>query len=109
MSLVNAFDDFECFVTITHTGTCSSDDYSSRLNRIPDSIGKEIEKACEGIYPLHNVFICKVKVLKKPKFDFRKLMEIHGEGYSETKNTVTDFGEAVARPMGYEPPVQQSV
>jgi len=36
---------------------------------IPDSIGKDIEKACQGIYPLHDVFIRKVKVLKKPKFD----------------------------------------
>ncbi|XP_019920998.3 small ribosomal subunit protein eS1 [Magallana gigas] len=92
------------------TKEVTSNDMKEVVNKlIPDSIGKEIEKACEGIYPLHNVFICKVKVLKKPKFDFRKLMEIHGEGYSETKNTVTDFGEAVARPMGYEPPVQQSV
>ena len=100
------------FAFITYLCTCSTrhcgDDFLL-FNRIPDSIGKDIEKACEGIYPLHNVFICKVKVLKKPKFDFRKLMEIHGEGYSETKSTVTDFGEAVARPMGYEPPVQQSV
>ena len=37
--------------------------------RIPDSIGKDIEKACQGIYPLHDVFVRKVKVLKKPKFD----------------------------------------
>lgn len=88
---MNAFIDFECFVTITH----SSNDFSSLLNRIPDSIGIGI-----GIYPLHNVFICKVKVLKKPKFDYRKFMEMHGEGYSETKSTVTDLGEAVARPMG---------
>ena len=37
--------------------------------RIPDSIGKDIEKKCQSIYPLHDVFIRKVKVLKKPKFD----------------------------------------
>lgn len=37
--------------------------------RIPDSIGKDIEKVCQGIYPLHDVLIHKVKVLKKPKFD----------------------------------------
>lgn len=36
---------------------------------IPDSIGKDIEKFCQGIYPLHDVFVRKVKVLKKPKFD----------------------------------------
>jgi len=42
------------------------------LFRIPDSIGKDIEKACQGIYPLHDVLVRKVKILKKPKFD-RKL------------------------------------
>ena len=36
---------------------------------IPDSIGKDIEKACQGIYPLRDVHIRKVKILKKPKFD----------------------------------------
>lgn len=75
--------------------------------RIPDSIGKDIEKACQGIYPLHDVFIRKVKVLKKPKFDIGKLMEMHGDGGSKT--VITDSGETVARPEGYEPPVQQSV
>ena len=39
------------------------------LRRIPDSISKDIEKRCQSIYPLHDVFIRKVKVLKKPKFD----------------------------------------
>merc|ERR1712178_185388 len=40
-------------------------------------IGKDIMKACEGIYPLQNVFIRKVKILKAPKFDAAKLAEIH--------------------------------
>ena len=42
------------------------------IDRIPDAFGRDIEKACQSIYPLHDVFIRKVKVLKKPKFD-RKL------------------------------------
>merc|ERR1719245_2879821 len=33
---------------------------------------KDIEKACQGIYPLHDVYVRKVKVLKKPKFDVGK-------------------------------------
>ncbi|KAK9735293.1 hypothetical protein RND81_04G196600 [Saponaria officinalis] len=49
---------------------------------IPKSIGKEIEKATTGIYPLQNVYIRKVKILKSPKFDLGKLMEVHGD-YSE--------------------------
>jgi len=51
---------------------------------IPESIGKEIEKQTEGIFPLKDVLIRKVKVLKKPKFDITKLMELHGEGGDDT-------------------------
>merc|ERR1712050_40744 len=46
---------------------------------IPESISKEIEKQCQGIFPLKDVLIRKVKILKKPKFDITKLMELHGE------------------------------
>jgi len=46
---------------------------------IPDSIAKVIEKECQGIYPLRDVAIRKVKIIKSPKFDAFKLMEIHGE------------------------------
>lgn len=35
-----------------------------------------------GIYPLQNVAVRKVKVLKAPKFDLTKLMEVHGD-YSD--------------------------
>ncbi len=51
----------------------------------------EIEKACQSIFPLQNVFIRKVKVLKKPKFDLLKLMEMHGDSAGE------DTGAAVAK------------
>merc|ERR1712017_59401 len=52
---------------------------------IPEYIGKDIQKACEGIYPLQNVFIRKVKILKAPKFDASKLAEIHsGDTGAET-------------------------
>mmetsp|Transcript_13005 Transcript_13005/g.17547 ORF Transcript_13005/g.17547 Transcript_13005/m.17547 type:complete len:262 (-) Transcript_13005:80-865(-) len=47
---------------------------------LPEAIGKEITKATHTIYPLRDVFIRKVKVLKQPKFDLAKLMELHGEG-----------------------------
>ncbi|CAE8692467.1 unnamed protein product [Polarella glacialis] len=47
---------------------------------IPESIGKEIEKQTQGIFPLKNVMVRKVKILKKPKFDITKLMELHGDG-----------------------------
>ncbi|CAM8901480.1 unnamed protein product [Rhodiola kirilowii] len=59
---------------------------------IPESIGKEIEKATSSIYPLQNVYIRKVKILKAPKFDLGKLMEVHGD-YSE------DVGMKVDMPL----------
>ena len=37
--------------------------------------GKEIEKATQGIYPLQNTAIRKVKILRAPKFDITKLLE----------------------------------
>jgi len=54
---------------------------------IPDSIAKIIEKECQGIYPLRDVAIRKVKIVKSPKFDVYKLMEIHGEGAAASVDT----------------------
>jgi len=45
---------------------------------ISEIIGKEIEKHTQSIYPLQNVLIRKVKVLRSPKVDVSKLMEMHG-------------------------------
>jgi len=52
---------------------------------IPEAIGKQIERECQGIYPLQNVFVRKVKVLKAPKFDPYKLFELHGEAKTSSK------------------------
>lgn len=46
---------------------------------VPEAIGREIEKACRSIYPLQNVYVRKAKILKSPKFDVSKLLELHGE------------------------------
>ncbi|KAJ3084740.1 ribosomal 40S subunit protein S1B [Quaeritorhiza haematococci] len=70
---------------------------------VPEVIGKEIEKACQGIYPLQNVFIRKVKILKAPKFDLGKLLEMHGDSADDT-------GSKVVPGKDYkEPPVFESV
>jgi small subunit ribosomal protein S3Ae len=44
---------------------------------ITDQVGKQITKECTKIFPLENVLVRKVKVLKKPKFDLTKLMELY--------------------------------
>ena len=52
------------------TREVSTKDLKDVVNKLlPDSMGSDIEKASQGIYPLHDCFIRKVKCLKKPKFD----------------------------------------
>nr|KAJ0195331.1 hypothetical protein LSAT_V11C700351170 [Lactuca sativa] len=62
------------------------------LKFIPESIGNEIEKATSSIYPLQNVFIRRVKILKAPKFDLGKLMEVHRD-YSEDVSKVERWAD----------------
>jgi len=65
---------------------------------VTEIIGKEIEKATQGIYPLQNVFVRKVKVLRAPKTDLGKLLELHGGA-----GAAADSGAAVARPEDAKP------
>lgn len=60
---------------VNQASSCDLKDLVQKF--IPEVIGKEIEKATTGIYPLQNVFIRKVKILKAPKFDLGKLMEVY--------------------------------
>merc|ERR1712226_935260 len=74
-------------------GKCMLRDLVKKL--IPESIGKEIVRKTQGVYPLKDVHIRKVKVLKKPKFDITKLMELHGDSGG-------DAGTEMLRPEGEE-------
>jgi len=88
----------------------SSTDLKDVVNKlIPDSMAKDIEKAAQGIYPLHDVYIRKVKVMKRPRFDLTKLMDMHGEGKGAAVAADPATGEVVERPEGYEPPVMDAV
>jgi len=94
------------------TAEVTTADLKEVVNKlIPDSIAKDIEKKCQNIYPLHDVMIRKVKVLKKPKFEIGKLMEMHGEGKAAATAPVGEGDAKVDRPVGegYEPPVQTTV
>ncbi|CAG8740826.1 8120_t:CDS:2, partial [Cetraspora pellucida] len=72
------------------------------LKFVPESIGRDIEKACQGIYPLQNVYIRKVKILKSPKFDVQKLLDLHGDNL--------DTGSKMGGGREFkEPEIQESV
>ncbi|KAF6361744.1 hypothetical protein mRhiFer1_009970 [Rhinolophus ferrumequinum] len=76
---------------------------------IPDSTGKDTDKVCQSISPLRNVFVRKVKTLKKRKSEQGELMELHGEGSSSGKATGDETGAKAEQADAYEPPVQESV
>lgn len=59
---------------------------------VPNVIGKQIEKECQGIYPLQNVMVRKVKMLRAPKIDVGRLLEVHGESAA---NKAAETGKAV--------------
>ena len=61
-------------IMANQASTCDLKELVSKF--IPEVIGKEIEKSTSSIFPLQNVFIRKVKILKAPKFDLGKLMEV---------------------------------
>jgi small subunit ribosomal protein S3Ae len=73
------------------TKEASTVDLKDLVNKfIPEAIGQRIEKECQWIFPLQNVLIRKVKLLKMPKFDQNKLLEIHGDtvATAETGTTI---------------------
>lgn len=68
------------------TAEAAKSDLKQLVNKfIPEALGKEIEKGCQGIYPLQNVYIRKAKMTKQPRFDLVKLMELHGDSSEEGK------------------------
>lgn len=44
-----------------------------------NSIEKEVYRATLSLFPLQGVMVRKVKVIKRPRFDIAKLMELHGD------------------------------
>jgi small subunit ribosomal protein S3Ae len=54
---------------------------------IAENVAKQITKECSKIFPLENVLIKKVKVLKKPKFDLTKLMELYQSNAEKQQRT----------------------
>jgi len=66
------------------TEEASSEDLKGLMQKlIPNAIGEKIATATSSIFPLRDCMIRKVKMLKKPKFDIVKLMEMHGDGLED--------------------------
>jgi len=65
---------------------------------IPGAIGQSIEKAVQAIFPMKDVYVMKAKMLKMPKFDLTKLMEVHtaAEGDAGMKVDREEEGEVKA-------------
>jgi small subunit ribosomal protein S3Ae len=61
---------------IQRESACDLNDLVNKF--VSEVIGREIEKSTQGIYPLQNVMIRKVKMLRSPKTDVGKLLELHG-------------------------------
>jgi small subunit ribosomal protein S3Ae len=75
----------------------SAGDLNELINKLQtEIIGREIDRATNGIYPLHNVHVRKAKVLKSPKFDIGKLLENHG-GAELISKMVAEAGKKMER------------
>jgi small subunit ribosomal protein S3Ae len=81
---------------IIESTKCDLKEIVSKL--IPESIGKDVIKACQAIFPLQNCFIRKVKILKKPKFDILKLMEVHTTTEDTGKKVTGINGDVTEEP-----------
>merc|ERR1712059_147278 len=68
---------------IKKTTYAASSQIRAIRKKMTEIIGREIEKATQGIYPLQNVHIRKVKLLKAPKFDLGALLNLHGESNTD--------------------------
>ncbi|KAJ3275639.1 ribosomal 40S subunit protein S1B [Terramyces sp. JEL0728] len=64
---------------------------------VAEVIGTDITKSCQGIYPLQHAHVRKVKILKAPRFDLGKLLELHGES-GEDKGTKVVVGKDYKEP-----------
>ena len=70
---------------------------------ISDSAGKDTEKACWSMYLPHDVFVRKVKMLKKPKLELGKLTSFVVKA-AVLEKLPDETGAEVERADGDEPP-----
>ena len=68
---------------------------------IPNSIGRQIERETQGIYPLKEVHIRKVKMIKAPRLDAQKLNELYT---GQAAISFEEVGKPVDTPAAPEEP-----
>merc|ERR1712194_821440 len=73
-------------------GACSLKEMVNLL--ISDKLESDIKSGCQNIFPLDPVHVHKVKLVRKPKTDFTKLMEIHDGGLETEGGIPVDESEA---------------
>lgn len=61
---------------------------------ISDKLENDIKSSCQSIYPLDPVHVFKVKIVRKPKVDFTKLMEIHEGATADDGTAIAESEEA---------------
>mmetsp|Transcript_14906 Transcript_14906/g.21692 ORF Transcript_14906/g.21692 Transcript_14906/m.21692 type:complete len:261 (-) Transcript_14906:47-829(-) len=77
----------------TMTNAAQSNDLKNLVPiLISESLSKDITKACAHIFPLQNVYVRKVKMVKRPKFDITKLLEMYKNVPTETASKTEDTG-----------------
>jgi small subunit ribosomal protein S3Ae len=81
----------------TMTAECSTVDLRTVMSKVvAGSIGDEIMKAAKPIFPLQNTFVHKIKIIKAPKPDVTRLMELHSGAAEDTGKAVGHADEAAA-------------
>lgn len=88
------------------TKEASSNSLRDFVKRVlANAVSNDLEKATRGIYPLKDIYVRKVKMVKKPAFDLTRLMELHSasgdasaEGVQVDRNVIPE-SEAAKNPL----------
>lgn len=64
-------------IIVEEAKTCNLKQVAGKF--VERQIEKRIGKECNRIFPLQNIYLKKVKMLKKPKFDFSRLMDMYSD------------------------------
>lgn len=64
-------------IIVEETKSCSLKQVCAKF--VDRVIEKRIGKECNKIFPLQNIYLKRVKMLKKPRFDFARLMDMYSD------------------------------